>query len=66
MKELRTKKELTHFADVHLVLKDPPTMGEYRYGEKFEGDFPKTKKNSTGFRPQMSLYSSKRRLISPF
>jgi hypothetical protein len=33
-------KELTSFADVHKVIKDPPEKGEYRYGEEFEGEFP--------------------------
>ena len=32
--------ELTSFADVHKVIKDPPEKGEYRYGEEFEGEFP--------------------------
>ena len=33
-------KELTSFADVHKVIKDPPDIGEYRYGEEMEGEFP--------------------------
>ena len=33
-------KELTSFADVHKVIKDPPEKGEYRYGEELEGEFP--------------------------
>ena len=32
--------DLHSFADVHKVIVDPPTMGEYRYGEEFEGDMP--------------------------
>jgi hypothetical protein len=33
--------ELTSFSDVHKVIKDPLSPGEYRYGEEFEGEFPK-------------------------
>ena len=32
--------DLQSFADVHKVSIDPPTMGEYRYGEEYEGPMP--------------------------
>lgn len=33
--------ELESFSDVHKVIEPCPTPGEYRYGEEFEGEFPK-------------------------
>jgi len=38
--------DLQSFLDVHKVIKDPPAMGEYRYGEEFEGDMPKKGEHS--------------------
>ena len=34
-------KELKSFDDVHKVIKPAVSPGEYRYGEEFEGDFPR-------------------------
>ena len=38
--------DLQSFADVHKVFADPPTTGEYRYGEEYEGDMPKDGEHS--------------------
>ena len=32
--------EFTSFADVHRLIEEPKVMGEYRYGEEFEGPLP--------------------------
>ena len=55
--------ELTSFADVHKVIKDPRRRGNIDTARSSKVNFPK--KGSTGLRPGMRLYSSRKERILP-
>ena len=56
--------DLKSFADVRKVIVDPPTTGEYRYGEEFEGDMPKAGEHSVTAADLQSEKASENDLVN--